>query len=523
MCWVSLIYDTTWGQSNKFLVNQAVELIKYNKKRWQDAYGMMIFFEDGEMKLYLNEDVDNLSNEVSFYKKSSSKKILAIASHDRYATSWDFEWKLNIKSAQPVKIEVEIDSVIHRLFFLFNWNKWNAEEYAIKHNFFEKYSLSKPVLDTDVIKYCIQEYIQNNNWKYTLKDLMFHVNSEMKWACNMILMDEKGVVVWTDEEGVRLLPLSYNQKKWIFVVSSESWYIEELMSETTANAMEVLKAWEMKRVERYNSEDIPVEKYIWDNIRTRLCAFEFLYMMNRNSLKSYKVRYEAWKKLAEIEKLNINPDETVVLYSPNTAFDVAKWLADGLWVEFNTKIIKKNKPDRIFLEQIDKRWAKMEATFEIDWDALEDLFIRKPDTKVILLADDTSVNGLTMKFIVQLVKKWCKIRFWKEVEVHARIWAYTIWDWCKDWAVMNAEDLVMQKYCVDSLNPTDDEIDTISRKYFNSESLQFLSFSDIEALILEHVHKQEYYEPEDDISICSICHDWESGCPQNDQPKKIAA
>jgi len=316
-----------------------------------------------------------------------------------------------------------------------------------------------------------------------------------------------------------LLPFSHNKEKWIFVVSSESSYIENIMSATTAQAMQVLKKWECVEIIRkklytdkwiYTKSEISVSdvrQYIWESVQANICWFEPLYMMLPGSLNSYKVRQLTWKKLAEIETEDIDPDKCIALYAPNTARDVAVWFANELWIKMNANIITKNSDDRVFLEQIDKRWDKMKVIFEINWGALEKLFKDKPDLEKIFLLDDTIVNGLTSKFLVQLIKKGCKERFGRDIEVHLRIWAHTISEDCRNGAVMNAERLIIQEYCKDPNNPTDTEIDTMSEEYFESKTLKFLSFDMVESIIIEHIYNEWFYEPEEEISLCRECHD----------------
>jgi len=97
MCWISLTYDLDWEQTNNFMVTQGLESVKYLRKRWNDGFWLVFLFEDGEIKRHVvKKDIDKLAYEVVDYRKDTSKKILAVAWHDRYATSGDYQEEISV-------------------------------------------------------------------------------------------------------------------------------------------------------------------------------------------------------------------------------------------------------------------------------------------------------------------------------------------------------------------------------------------------------------------------------------------
>jgi len=518
MCWTLLVYDVDWTHENQHLIRTWIDWIKKNINRWKNAYWISIFFEDGTSISHIDTKIEWLSNKVSEYKSSHSKKIVAILWHARYATSGKMKWKLHLSSWQPVMIDIDFDWEVRTLWFVFNGNKWNAWEVAEEYDFHNKYNIGIPILDTEVIKYVIIEYVQANPG-CTLSEIHKHINTIMKWASNMIMLDKNWVVAWTDEEWVRFLPMSYSEEKGLMVVSSESSFLDAL-TKSIKDSQTVLTAWQQIVIDRKDlfdwnweyshsiNEVWPIENYVENKVKTRLCAFEFLYLMGRESLKSYKIRELAGRKLAQKETEEIIDWECLVFHAPHTAFDVAKWFSDELWVDFETDSLYKMSKDRIFMSQIDDRMEQMKLIYQINYEAISELPKKYPNLKKIFLLDDTIVNGITGKYLVTLLKDALRNAYWREIEIHFRVWAFTVWSDCEDWAVMNQEQLVMQEYCENALFPTPEEIDNISREFLKSDSLWFLTFEDIEELILEHIIKYQYYKKLDNVSICRKCHDW---------------
>jgi len=494
MCGIVWVYDTDWSHENDDLVSKCFSLLQSNENRGQDSYGMSIIFNDGEVIVETDGWLKWLSNKVWKYKSHTSKKIRAVLWQARYTTSW-----LNDKaSAQPR--EIIVDGISYVL--LFNGNISNAEALAEKFNFTQKYSLPKPLLDTQVVECLIKEFVSAKRGDCSLEEITNYINSEMKWAFTAALASsKKDLAISVDKNGVRRLPFSYSADKGLLVFSSEQEPIDDV-SKRIKLSQEILEWWNIASInfsENWRPVFSKTIMKVQDDIRSYLCLLEFLYLMRSDSQESFKLRKIVWKALYEENSEQFDSQTTICMHAPHSWYYAAEWYAEAAWINFNPDILKKHSKKRTFIVQIDGRDEEINTAYYIDKEALEEFAWENPDLESVVLVDDSVVNGGTMRYLPSMLKEAFREIYNRDIDVHIRIPMSPIAADCENGMVLNRDKLVIVENCNDPYNPTEDELDYIARSVFKTESLKYLSKEKLKSLALDWLNQE---------TVCMACIDW---------------
>jgi len=458
MCWIIWVFDLekSWDID---LAKTSLDLLKWNKNRGQEWYGLSVLTHASEIRTYKFQDIydENIYKELS----GINDKIIWIIGHARYPTSGG-----NItedKYMQPFSLQTRDRGFA----FAFNWNIVNAQELA--HEIEEDTSLrfQEPILDTSVLQEMIIR--EMNAWEHDTKRIQERIHNLIDGQCNMILMKENwSFTLAKDRWWFR--PVSYNLDKQsgIFTFSSESQALFKIwVSPDDINHLNTGEAVQ------YNSKSKKIS--IWDmnldvpNEKSR-CFFETVYFADPKTIlwkePSTNHRFRLWQELAKNDAKLFHRRDSVVAHVPSSSKDSADGFADTLDITHLDGLINK-VPDsgRTFIE-----W---------EWDRkkkIEEKYIFNPELKKyiewkkLILIDDSIVRGSTLEFLVQKI-----FEYYKPSEIHIRIPSPPITGPCY-YAInlKHPNELIVRDFFKDTNNPSNEEFHELA-KHFWANSIRYVN------------------------------------------------
>ena len=256
-------------------------------------------------------------------------------------------------------------------------------------------------LDTEIIMHYLSKAFVGSD-KKDLKDVFTEISEKFDGAYNIVYINAEGsIIALRDPIGIR--PLSYIKNDEIVAAASESVALQNYSD----NGISPIKPGEMLLIE---NGDISVERYA-KNKKTAHCMFEWVYFSNAASILDgrgvYETRYDLGKELARNESLDVNSDEYVVVGVPDSSKPSADGYAHELGLRSMEGLIRNRYIGRTFIES-SGRYSLVKDKFMLNKTILRD--------KKIILVDDSVVRGISIKAIIDRIRKDGKAK-----EIHVRV------------------------------------------------------------------------------------------------------
>jgi len=467
MCWIVWIFDLN-RNSDRDLPKEILKLLKGNKNRGQEWYGISVLTEAGDINTYKFQDI--YDTRIYEALSDTKDKIIWIIWHARYPTSW---WKSQWDEyIQPFDMK-ELDS---KMAFAFNGNIANADDLGEEMNR-KKFSkiFSGDILDTKVLEKMILDEVANG--ERNTSRISENIHNQIDGSCNMILMSWDGdFTLSKDRWWFRPLSIVEHEVRTrekterMVYFSSESSALVDLWFND--NDIKGINTWESIKYNPKSKElikskmdlDLPLDK--------SRCFFETVYFADRNSRIWWEAsnthRYRLGQTLAKNDHNYFHRDDSIVVDVPASSRDTAEWFAKELDLPLFSTAITKNP-------LFDKRafiWANPEERKKI----LESKYIFNPDLKPlikwkkIVLVDDSIVRGSTLDFLINKIKE-----FYEPSEVHIRIPSPPIIGPCY-YAInlKNPNELIARKFFKDPNQPEHDELEKLATHLWG-DSLRFIN------------------------------------------------
>jgi len=466
MCWIVWVFDLN-RNSDIDLPWETLKLLRWNKNRGQEWYGISVLTEKWDVTTYKFKDIYdvNIYQELSWIKD----KIIWIIGHARYPTSWSkWGWDDYI---QPFEMK-ELPS---GMAFAFNWNlpePYELVEYLQKEKFVR---IPEPILDTKVLERLILE--EAKAWETNTTRISENIHNRIDGSCNMILMaDDWSFTLSKDRWWFR--PLSFvedikknnktKKEERVFYFSSESralfkiWFDEE--------EIETVNTWEAIRYNPQSKQliqskmnlDVPMEK--------SRCFFETVYFADPKTKlwnsTSNTHRYRLWQELAKSDINTFDRDKTFVIHIPDSSRDSAQWYADLLNLHHLDAAVMRNPyAGRTFIADDESRWKKVEEKYILN-PALKSLL----KWNRLIVVDDSIVRGTTQNFIVKKL-----IDFYKPSEVDIRIPSPpVVWPCYYAINLKHPSELIARKFFTNPTEPTEQELQKLA-EYFSANSIKYIN------------------------------------------------
>lgn len=250
-----------------------------------------------------------------------------------------------------------------------------------------------------------------------------------------------------DRYGIRPLCIGNSDKS--YCISSESCALQDFEFNRDILPGEIIKI---------NDNGIQTI-YQYDNSKLSICAFEYLYFLNPDSIcDGYNVttvRNNLGKILADKETLNID-DEYIVIGIPNSGLLSAKSYATSLSIKYVQAITKNKYSNRTFIipNNVDRINA-CNRKFIYDYDSIAN--------KKVIIIDDTIVRGNVIKSIIH------NLVLCKASEIHIRLAAPPIINICQlGIDIPSREELLAHNKNISQIK---DELKVESIKYLTIDEL----------------------------------------------------
>lgn len=488
MCGIFWVFDLN-RNSKKDLVADAIRLLKGNKNRGQEWYGLSVLTE-GKITTYKfreSKDVD-IFEEISKVLSEVKDDIFWIIWHAWYPTSGS-KWWDDFDSIQPYWWDVsESDSKDHESLikvrehksghaFAFNGNIANAWDIAVEHYSHQFSSeVAETILDTKVLQSMILDGV--SKWKNT-SQISVDIHNKIDGACNMILLEKDGSFTLSKDRWW-FRPLSFAEHQYdgekLLYFSSESSALFDLGFDY----------WE--HIQRVNTwEEVKFNPKSWNLIQSLMdlsvpivksrCFFETVYFSDRRSelfgQMSSVQRFRLGQRLAQQDKeLFKNPKDVVVVPIPASSQDSAEWYAKELGIPFFDTAITKNPlfDKRSFL------WATKEERLKI----LEEKYFFNASLKPLIkwkkmvIVDDSIVRWTTLEFLIDAIQE-----YYEPSEIHIRIPSPPIiWPCYYAINLKDPSELIARKFFQDPQNPTHIELQKLAR-VFQTNSINYLKVNEL--------------------------------------------
>jgi amidophosphoribosyltransferase len=267
------------------------------------------------------------------------------------------------------------------------------------------------VSDSDVLlQYII--YLLENVCKNNIIEAIKKVITTIDGAYSVVLFYNESMYLFRDSLGMRPLTIGKHKKYDSYCVCTESAVFEKIdyEFEQEVDAGEIIQV---------NNQITSYGTYYFKNqiMTTRSCAFEYVYLLNSNSIfnniRVGDARYNFGKKLWDKETVDFKKyislyhDDFVVAHIPNTAYLSAKAYAKVSGLPLQNIVQIKEKMGRTFIISNEKdRYKSLINKFIISCDTTK--------TKLILI-DDSIVRGNTLAVVLSLLKQSCQFD-----EIHVR-------------------------------------------------------------------------------------------------------
>lgn len=452
MCWIVWVYSLDWRNEN--LWELSINLLKWNKNRWQDWYWLSALTQSWVIETFKFND---LNNSTKWIIDEVNGHVIAIIWHARYSTSgW---WEIWHEYLQPF----EFTHLKNGMAFAFNWNIVNAPELAKELEISDNIQFKYPLLDTNVLKHMILSKVKW--WETNLKKILEYVNNKIDWACNLVLLSKDWSMAFSKDRWW-FRPLAWWVRDWKLYLSSESAALDKVW----VHDYEFLKTGRLVEIDG-ETKKIKEKKMNlkWKNNKSS-CFFETVYFADpRTKVKNQSsnlLRYCLWQELANEETELFDNENTIVIDVPKSSFDCAEWFAETLdLTHLNWAITKNPKINRTFISSTEERQEKIKRKYIFNPN-LRNII----EWKKIVIIDDSIVRWATMS---NLIKDF--IEFYNPSEVHIRIPSPPITHPC--FYAMNiptTTELITRHYFKNTNNPTQDELNNLA-EYFNSKSVKYIT------------------------------------------------
>ena len=206
-------------------------------------------------------------------------------------------------------------------------------------------------------------------------------------AYSLIILTQDAMYLVRDPMGFKPL---------CFACIGETWYASsESIALPKANKTNVApgSAYRIDRHGVHQILDLPAE-------RKSICSFEFVYFMYyktfSDTLYVDDVRHELGYSMVE-DDLNIYPDNTIVIGSPNSGISYAKAYSKRSGIPYLRNALKKERKERTFiLPSNGERISKIKKIMIVDKDLVSG--------NEVILIDDSIVRGNTIRHVIKLLR-----------------------------------------------------------------------------------------------------------------------
>jgi amidophosphoribosyltransferase len=317
----------------------------------------------------------------------------------------------------------------------------------------------------------IISFIENND-KESWREIFISLIETIPCAYCLLIITQDEIFAVRDRFGIR--PLCIGIHECDYCITSESCALQHF---------ELLRDVKPGEIIRICSDGLET-LYQSSNSQLRICAFEFIYFQQPNSiceqLSVSQVRTELGKLLAHKEKLCDFDDSFVVVGVPSTGIISAKGYAEQLHLSYKQIINKNNNIGRTFIAPSHtERQTLCEKKFIIDETELLN--------KKVIIVDDTIVRGNVIKSIVSKV--------WQcgALEIHVRIPAPPIINICRlGIDIPSHEELL-------AYNKTIPQIETS----IDVTSIMYLSCDDLNSVLPSGCYKECFGEKIEEAMLFS--------------------
>tara|TARA_B100002052_G_C15885703_1_gene601410 strand:+ start:5318 stop:6640 length:1323 start_codon:yes stop_codon:yes gene_type:complete len=316
---------------------------------------------------------------------------------------------------------------------------------AKKNDFFLSHNGNIPKIKTHDTEYLIK-FIENsphNDFNTILISLM----NTIPCSFSLLILTNDSMYALRDRYGIR--PLCIGSTMDSFCISSESYALQEYKYVRDVKPGEIIQI---------NSNGL---KHIYqqENSKLCICAFEYLYFLNPNSVcdgyNATDVRNNLGCLMADKETIKID-DHCIVIGIPQSGIISAKGFASKLCINYVQAITKNKNINRTFIiPNNEERINACKKKFVYDKDLIKN--------KKVFIIDDTIVRGNVIKTIIRNL--WdCSAK-----EIHIRIAAPPIIDKCQlGIDIPSHEELLAYNKNISQIK---DELNVTSIKYLTIEEL----------------------------------------------------
>ena len=336
--------------------------------RGQEGCGIVSF--DG--KNFHSEKRQGLVGD-HFTDPTTIKKLLGRSAigHNRYSTTGE----VSLRNIQPFFADLYGGGVS----LAHNGNLTNALE--LRKNLVQDGAIFRTTSDTETI---VQLIAKSKRKKMTDKiiDTLFQIQG----GYALVIMTNKKLIGLRDPYGIRPLVLGKLNNSYVFA------------SETCA--LDIIGAKFVREVE--NGEDVVIEKGKLSSIKpfplikTRPCAFEYIYFARPDSLLNGQCAYEFRKKMGEelAKESDINAD--LVVPVPDSGVPAALGYSQYSKKSFELGLIRNHYVGRTFIEP-----TQSIRSFGVKLKLNPTQTLVK--NKSIILVDDSLVRGTTCHKIIKML------------------------------------------------------------------------------------------------------------------------
>ena len=442
------VFGSYYFKGNKETIPRTIQGLQLLQHRGRESAGIS-YFENDEIKIHKNSGlVSEVFKDSSKFQNVEAKSCIG---HVRYSTSGKSK-----KGSIEYEITKEIQPFKAKDFSLvYNGNISNLPRAE------QKFGIKDVKIDTEMIVKIIEKIN-----KPTLKEKLIEFVKNVNGVYCLIILTKDGMYCLRDSYGVR--PLSFCKSENGYFVSSESCAFDFMYDE-----LHEIKSGEIL----YFSENSINRVYRYTHENAKICVFEYIYFMNRNTEINEKnigkIRYETGKKLGIKEKNKFEKGNTIISGCPETGNEYGRGYAEGInlpYTQFLRKI--KNSGRTFILPENSSRILACKKNLYVSGNI---------KNKNLILVDDSLVRGNTLKAVIETLRN-CGAK-----SVHIRITSPPVKSPCYFGVdIPSKEELIASKLSVEEI-----------RKFINADSLEYMDLD----IIKDEIGGNKKY--------CSACFDGE--------------
>ena len=248
------------------------------------------------------------------------------------------------------------------------------------------------ISDSMFVQHFLQKHINNN----IIQTLSYFLQS-ITGVYSMVVLTNNSIYALRDSTGNR--PLHIGIRDGVYCIASETCAFGNFKHIRPVYPGELVSI---------NNNILKTEFKVLPNMK--FCSMELIYFMKPESkYNAYTVEYTRkyfGEMLADQEEYNING---IVVGSPSSGIIAGKAYANKLKIKYEQLITKNSNYNKrsFIMNNNDDRLKICREKFIFDKDRI--------NNKKIIIVDDSIVRGITMKYIVQLLKE-CNAK-----EIHIRV------------------------------------------------------------------------------------------------------